>query len=133
MKRRKDYKYESKEEALGAHRQRRNRARKETCHRAMKHELAAFGKKTPQKAMRGGLQKKERRIRRKWAKSIRRTKQRRQWRRAENSQIWQALRATWQKREFAENSATQAATKEEKSGVTPAGAELMREATADQH
>ena len=47
--------------------------------------------------------------------------------------IWQALRATWQKRESAENSATQAVTKEEKSSVPPAGEELLKEATADQH
>ena len=83
--------------------------------------------------MRGGGQKKKRRVHRKWAKSIRRTKQRRQWRRAENSRIWQALRATWQKRESAENSAMQAATNEEKSSVPPAGDKLLREATADQH
>ena len=62
-----------------------------------------------------------------------RTKQRRQQRRAENSRIWQALHATWQKRESAENSTTQATTKEEKSSVPPAGEELLREATADQH
>ena len=43
------------------------------------------------------------------------------------------MRATWQKRESAENSTTQAATKEEKSSVPPAGAELLKEATADQH
>ena len=133
MKRRKEYKYASKEEALAARKKRRNRARKERRHRARKHELAASEEKTPQKAMRGGSQKKKRRVRRKWAKSIRRTKQRRQRRRAENSRIWQALRATWQKRESAENSAMQAVTKEEKSSVPPAGEELLKEATADQH
>ena len=99
----------------------------------MKHELAASGDETPQKSMRGGRQKKKRRVRRKWAKSIWRTKQRRQRRWAENSHIWQALRATWQKRESAEISATQAITKEEKSSVPPTGEELLREATADQH
>ena len=83
--------------------------------------------------MRGGGQKKKRRVGRKWAKSIWHTKQRRQWRRAENSCIWQALRATWQKQEFAENSAMRAATNEEKSSVPPASEELLREATADQH
>ena len=35
----------------------------------------------------------------------------------------------WQKREFAENSAMQATTKEEKSSVPPTGADLLREAT----
>ena len=43
------------------------------------------------------------------------------------------MHATWQKQEFVENSATQAATKEEKSNVPPAREELLREATADQH
>ena len=105
-KRRKTYKYESRDEALAAHKKKRNRARKERRCRAKKHELAASGTKTPHKTIRGGSQKKKRRVRWKWAKSIRRTKQRRQWRRAENSRIWQALRATWQKRESAENSAT---------------------------
>ena len=60
MKRRKVYKYESKEEALAARKKRRNRARKERRHRARKHELAASEEKTPQKAMRGGRQKKKR-------------------------------------------------------------------------
>ena len=133
MKRGKIYKFVSKEEALAARRERRNRARKERRHCAKKHELAASEEKTPQKTMRGGSQKKKRRVCRKWAKSIQRTKQRRQRRRAENSRIWQALRATWQKRESAENSTTQAVTKKEKSSVPPAGAELLTKATADQH
>ena len=77
MKRGKIYKFKSKEEALAARKKRRNRARKERRHRARKHELAASEEKTPQKAMCGGSQKKKRRVRRKWAKSIRRTKQRR--------------------------------------------------------
>ena len=133
MKRRNDYKYETREEALVARRKRRNRAWKERRHRAREHELAASGEKTPQKAVRGGGQKKKRRVRQKWAKSIRRTKQRRRWCRVENSCIWQALRATWQKRESVENSATQAATKGEKSSVPPTGEDLLREAMADQH
>ena len=70
MKRRKVYKYESKEEALAARRKRRNRARKERRHRARKQELTVSEEKTPQKTMRGGRQKKKRRVRRKWAKSI---------------------------------------------------------------
>ena len=60
MKRRKEYKYKSKEEALAARRKRKNRARKERRHRARKHELATSGEKTPQKAMRRGRQKKKR-------------------------------------------------------------------------
>ena len=117
-KRRKSYKYESKEEALEARRKRRNRAQKERRHRARKHELATSGEKTPHRVMRGGGQKKKRRVRQKRTKSIQHTKQRRQWRWAENSRIWQALHATWQKREFAKNSAMQAAINEEKSRVS---------------
>ena len=49
MKRRNIYKYASREEALVARRERRNRAQKERRHHARKHELAAFGEKIPQK------------------------------------------------------------------------------------
>ena len=84
-------------------------------------------------AMRDGKKEKKTRVRRKWGKSIQRAKQRRQRRRAENSRIWQALRATWQKRESAENSSTQAVNNDEKSSVPPAGDDLLKRATADQH
>ena len=126
MKRRKDYKYESKEEALEARRKRRNRVRKERRHRARKHELTTSGEKTPQKTMRGGRQKKKETSTSEMAQSLSgRMKQRRHRCQAENSWIWQVLRATWQEQESAENSATQAATKEEKSSVPPAGEELV--------
>ena len=49
MKRRKSYKYESRDEALVARKKKRNRVRKERCRRARMHELAASGTKTPHK------------------------------------------------------------------------------------
>ena len=132
-KRIKLYKYASKEEALTARRKRRNRARRERRRHARMQELAASRDDQCHKATRGGKKEKNTRVRRKWGKSIRRAKQRRQRRRAENSRIWQALRATWQKRDSAENSSTQAVNSDEKSSVPPAGEDLLKKATADQH
>ena len=86
-KRRKYYKYETKEETLAACRRNRNRAQKGRHRCAKMHELAASREKTPHKAMFVGGQKKKRRVCWKWARSIQHTKQRRKWRRAENSQI----------------------------------------------
>ena len=133
MKRRKLYKYETRDKALATRRKKRNRVQKEMRSCARMHELAACGAKTHHKAMRGDGEKKKRRLHQKWAKSIRRTKQRRERCWAENSRIWQALHATWQKRKSTEKFSMQAATKEEKSSVPPVGEELLKKATADQH
>ena len=109
LKRKQKWKYENRETAMAARKQRRNRARAERRRRARVHLMAAGqvieaqrkiqrGSSTPQKKANG---------RHRFAKSVRRTKQKRRRRQAVNRRIWQELRATTQKWEDPETPAAQ--------------------------
>ena len=100
---------------MAARKQRRNRARAERRRRARVHLMAAGkvieaqrkvqrGSSTPQKKANG---------RRRFAKSVRRTKQKRRRRQAVNRRIWQELRATTQKWETPETPTAQPVNEEQ--------------------
>ena len=99
-KKKQKWKYVDRETAMAARKQRRNRARAERRRRARSHLMAA-GKviEAQRKIQRGTSTQKKTNVRRRFAKSVRRTKQKRRRCQAVNRRIWQELRMTTQKRE----------------------------------
>ena len=113
IQRNKKWKYQDRETALAAKKQRRNRARAERRRRARVHLMAAGQVIEAQhKIQRGASTPTKKTVRRRFAKSVRRTKQKRRRRQAVNRRIWQELRATTQKWEDPETPAAQPVTEE---------------------
>ena len=98
---------------MAARKKRRNRARAERRRRARVHLMAAGKVIEAQRTIqRGTSTPMKRNVRRRFAKSVRRTKQKRKRRQAVNRRIWQELRATTQKWEDPETPAAQPVTEE---------------------
>ena len=108
MQKKQKWKYINRETALAARKQRQNRARAERRRRARVHLMAAGRVIEAQRMIqRGSSTPSKKTIRRRFAKSVRRTKQKRKRRQAVNRRIWQELRATTQKWEDPETPAAQ--------------------------
>ena len=88
------YKYESREEALAARKDRASRARRERRRRAAEHLMAAQPTEKVHIQKRGGQKAWKTSVRRKYNRDVRRQKQRKQRRQAVNRQIWERLQAT---------------------------------------
>ena len=133
-KKKRRYKYDSKECAEDVSRRKRNRARSDRRRRAHKRLMAAEEEKARTRLQRrGGAKSWKKSVKRRYSRDLRLNKQRRKRRQEVNRQIWQRLQTFVSRVEEKATSPMQLSKQKEETRTHPPGEDLLIKAVANQH
>ena len=133
-KKKRIYKYDSKECAEDVSRRKRNRARSDRRRRAHKRLMAAEEEKARTRLQRrGGAKSWKKSVKRRYSRDLRLNKQRRKRRQEVNRHIWQRLQTFVSRVEEKATSPLQLSKQKEETRTHPPGEDLLIKAVANQH